>query len=138
MIVALPALAGPTPMAPPELLDLLRPKVRPDGCLPQWTDWWDDADVAPMFPDPATRALICAEQPRLPLSYYEDQVPVPTGWDDRSCGYLLFDSAYEPMAKEAARRGWQVDHLPGEHLHQIVDPDAVTTHITAIRAGWSG
>ncbi|MEU4693798.1 alpha/beta hydrolase [Actinoplanes sp. NPDC023714] len=135
---ALPATAGPTPVAPPELLDFLRPKLRPDGRLPQWTQWWDEADVAPMFPDPATRALVTAEQPRLPLSYYEEHVPVPAGWDDRPCGYLLFAPAYEPMAKEAAHRGWRVDHLPGEHLHQLVDPDAVTAHIRTMTAGWSG
>lgn len=35
---ALPSPAGPTPVAPTELLDFLRPKVA-NGRLPQWTEW---------------------------------------------------------------------------------------------------
>ena len=31
------------------------------------------------------------------------------------------------MADEARARGWPVVHIPGEHLHQIVDPPAVAT-----------
>ncbi|WP_181539296.1 hypothetical protein [Micromonospora saelicesensis] len=42
---ALTSPAGPTPVAPPELLDFLRPKVT-GGRLPQWTAWWDESDVA--------------------------------------------------------------------------------------------
>jgi len=29
------------------------------------------------------------------------------------------------MADEARARGWPVTHLPGEHLHQVVDPVGV-------------
>jgi hypothetical protein len=65
---ALPSPAGPTPVATPELLDFLRPKAS-GGRLPQWTRWWDESDVAPMFPDEQTRGAVSAEQPRLPLSY---------------------------------------------------------------------
>ena len=132
----LPARAGATPVASPEFLAFLRAKAV-DGRLPQWTQWWDDADVAPMFPDPQTRRAVSAEQPRLPLSYYEAQVPAPAGWDAAPCGYLLFGPPYEPEAEEAGRRGWDVEHVPGEHLHQIVDPDAVTARIRAMAARWS-
>src|SRR5262245_10940611 len=102
---ALPSPSGPTPVASAELLKFLRPKVT-DGRLPQWTAWWDDADIAPMFPDAQVRRVVSAEQPRLPLSYYEELVPVPVGWDGRPCGYLLFGPPYEAMAQEAAERGW--------------------------------
>jgi hypothetical protein len=132
---ALPSRAGPTPVAPPELLDFLRPKVTA-GRLPQWTAWWDESDVAPMFPDPRTRETVSAEQPRLPLSFYQELVPTPAGWDDRPCGYLLFGPPYEPMAEEASHRGWAVDHVPGEHLHQLVDPGAVTDRIVAMTRDW--
>jgi hypothetical protein len=64
---ALPARAGSTPVAPPELLAFLRP-MAVNGTLPRWTDWWDESDVAPMFPDPETRWTVVAEQPTLPLS----------------------------------------------------------------------
>lgn len=133
---ALPARVGPTPVAPPELLDFLRPKAT-GGRLPQWTTWWDEADVAPMFPDTRTREAVSAEQPRLPLGYYEEVVPTPAGWDDRPCGYLLFGPPYEPIADDAQERGWVVEHIPGRHLHQLVEPDAVADRIVTMTRGWS-
>ena len=132
---ALPARTGPTPVAPPELLDFLRPKVT-GGRLPPWTQWWDETDIAPMFPDPQTRRAVSAEQPRLPLRYYEEQVPVPDGWDTAPCGYLLFGPPYDQAAQDARERGWAVDHVPGHHLHQLVAPDAVAASIIAMSAGW--
>lgn len=111
------------------------------GRLPPWTDWWDEADVAALFPDPETRAAVTAEQPQLPLSYYEQTVPVPPGWDTHPCGYLLFGPPYDEVAADARRRGWLVEELPGQHLHEIVDPDAVADrlirmaqHLAATRA----
>ena len=132
---ALPAPSGPTPVATADHLDFLRSKVD-GGRLPPWTEWWDEADVAAMFPDAGTRAAVSAEQPRLPLSYYEERVPVPAGWDRRPCGYLLFGPPYEPVAEDAARRGWAVRHVPGRHLHQLVDPGTVTTTILAMTRDW--
>jgi hypothetical protein len=132
---ALPSRSGPTPVAPPELLGFLRRKVT-GGRLPQWTAWWDEADIAPMFPDPQTRVSVSTEQPRLPLSYYEQHVPVSEGWDKRSCGYLLFSPPYEEAAQDARERGWDVDQVPGRHLHQLVDPETVTGRITAMSERW--
>ena len=131
----LPALAGPTPTASPEWLDHLRTKAV-DGRLPQWTTWWDEDDVAALFPDPRTRSAVSAEQPRLPLSYYEQQIPVPAGWDDRPCGYLLFGPPYDRTADDARERGWDVDHVPGGHLHQIVDPETVAARVAAMVERW--
>src|SRR6266516_2916758 len=121
----IPVPDGRTPMVGEEFLPFLRGLAGPDGRLPQWTDWWDEEDVAPMFADQETREVITAEQPRLPLAYYQEQVPVPTGWDDHPCAYVQFSRAYDAPAAEARRRGWDVRLLPGEHLHQVVDPDAV-------------
>jgi hypothetical protein len=105
----------------------------PDGRLPQWTDWWQEKDVAAMFPDDERlRAAVTAEQPRLPLSYYTEQVPAPDGWAGHRCGYLVFSEAYTHEADEAGRRGWTVRSLPGEHLHQIVDPAGVAAALTGI------
>lgn len=118
---ALPARVGPTPVAAPEFLEFLRP-MAVNGRLPRWTDWWDETDIAPLFPDPAVRQKVIEEQPTLPLSYYEQSIPVADGWDDHPCSYVLFGSPYEDVAAEARERGWRVAHLPGAHLHQIVDP----------------
>lgn len=128
---ALPAREGPTPVAPPDLLEFLHGKTV-NGILPRWTDWWDEADIAPMFPDPASRRTVVDEQPRLPLAYYEQRIPVPAGWDDHPCAYLLFGPPYEAEAAEAKGRGWRTAHLPGEHLHQIVDPEATTRHLVEL------
>jgi hypothetical protein len=129
----LPPREGVTAAATPGRLDSLR-AMATDGRLPPWTTWWDD--VTPLFGDAATMAAVEAEQPRLPFSYYEQQIPVPAGWDDRPCGYLLFGPPYDDMAREARGRGWDVEHIPGRHLHQLVDPGAVAARLTAMTDRW--
>jgi hypothetical protein len=126
-----PAAPGPTPAASPERLSFLRAKAT-EGRLPQWTTWWGEDEVALLFPDEQTRLKVSAEQPRLPLSYYEQQIPVPDGWDNRPSGYLLFGPPYDHMAQDARERGWDVEHVPGQHLHQLIDPDTVTARIAAM------
>ncbi|WP_203710444.1 alpha/beta hydrolase [Asanoa siamensis] len=117
---------GATPAVAPALLEVVRHKAE-DGHLPPWSQWWDPADIAPMFPDAETMRRIAAEEPRLPLSFFEQSIPVPAGWDDRLCGYLGFgrDDTDDDKASDARARGWRTEHLRGRHLHQLVDPDAV-------------
>jgi len=81
--------------------------------------------------------VVSAEVPRLPIAYFEETSPVPPGWDLRPCGYLRFSEAYVAEAEEATRRGWVVEHLPGRHLHQLVDPDAVAERIVAMTGSWA-
>jgi pimeloyl-ACP methyl ester carboxylesterase len=128
---ALPPAAGAAPVAPPKLLALLRDQAS-GGLLPRWTDWWDEEQVAPLFPNQPTRQAVTEEQPRLPLSYYEAWVPVPPGWEARPCAYLLSGPPYDELAAEARSRGWIVQQLPGGHLHQLVDPDGVARSLLAI------
>ncbi|MET9844793.1 hypothetical protein [Streptomyces ossamyceticus] len=128
---ALPARIGPTPVASPELLEFLRP-MAVNGRLPRWTDWWDEADIAPMFSDPVVRQTVVEEQPTLPLSYYEQHIPAPDGWDDHPCSYLLFGPPYDDFAAEARDRGWRVAHLPGAHLHEIIDPAGTARHLVEL------
>lgn len=136
---ALPAQGGETPVASDDQLDVLRSLADADGVLPRWTAWWDDADVAAMFPDPITRKAVSDEQPRLPLSYYKQRIPAPRGWDDGPVLYVEFSSPYATIAAEAHRRGYAVQRLPGEHLHQIVAPAAVAALLlAATTSGSSG
>ncbi|WP_432994053.1 alpha/beta fold hydrolase [Dactylosporangium sp. CA-233914] len=128
---ALPARSGPTRPATDERLAVLRGMAE-DGILPQWTEWWDPAGLPALFPDPETWRAVSAEQPRLPLSYYEQPVPNPPGWERLPCGYIRFSPAYEKVAAEARDRGWPVIHIPGAHLHQLVDPDAVAGAIVSL------
>jgi hypothetical protein len=129
-----PAREGETPLAPESFLPFLRGLAGPDGRLPQWTDWWDEADVAPMFPSPQAREAVSREQPRLPLAYYCERVPVPAGWDKCRCCYLRFSEPYRDQEAEARGRGWPVEVVPGEHLHEIVDPAAVTGALLRLAA----
>jgi hypothetical protein len=122
---SLPAREGPTDAVAPALLEIVRQKAE-DGLLPPWSQWWDEADIAPLFPDVDVMRLVCDEQPRLPLSFFEQHIPAPAGWDDRPCGYLMFGTGGDDnKAADARERGWQVEHMSGLHLHQLVDPDAV-------------
>jgi hypothetical protein len=107
-------------------LPFLHDLAGPEGVLPRWTDWWDEEDVVAMLPDPAVRIRVAAEQPRLPLDYYTQPIPVPAGWDTVRCSFLWYGPPYDAVAEEAARRGWPVTRVPGMHLHQIVDPEGVT------------
>jgi hypothetical protein len=96
-----------------------------NGLLPRWTDWWADEDVAPMFPDAQTKRRVTDEQPYLPLSYYEQKIPIEPGWSKTPSGYLLFSAPYAEVAEQARGRGWPVLQVPGEHLHMVVEPDRV-------------
>ena len=134
---SVPPVRGSAPVAEGDFLPFLRRLADENGVLPQWTSWWDDQDVAPMLPDPRVRRIITEEQPRLPLDYYLDDIPVPAGWDAGPCGYVLFSQAYESQAAEARRRGWPVRTVPGEHLHQVVDPAGVTRALLELAAPWA-
>jgi pimeloyl-ACP methyl ester carboxylesterase len=122
--------SGQIAVAEPEMLTFLQP-LAVDGVLPPWTRWWPEDDVAVMFPDEETRAAFQAEEPRLPLSYYQQQIPIPPGWDDRPGAFLRFGPAYDEMAAEATKRGWPVATLAGEHLHQLVDPAGVASQLVS-------
>ena len=103
-----------------------------NGLLPPWTSWWDEADVAALFPDAETRARVELEQQRAPLSYFEGVLPVPQGWDERPGAYLAFGDTYAAERAEAARRGWPVSTLPAGHLHMLIDPKRIATELVAL------
>jgi len=127
-----PASGGRAPLAPPAVLGLLARLADDNGLLPPWSRWWDEADVAPLFPTTAVREQIEREQQRLPLSYFSESLPVPSGWDDKPGAYLAFGDTYALDRSEAAARGWPVTTLSGKHLHMLVDPQQVATEIDAL------
>lgn len=135
----LPPVDGHISLAPPALLDLLREKADGDGMLPVWTDWWTEADMAGIFPDPQTRRRVEREQQRLPLSYFEETLPVPPGWDEHPAAYLAFGETYAAERHEAVRRQMPVTTLRGGHLHLLHDPGEVATALIALisRLGFS-
>ena len=129
----LPPKDGEVLLAPPELFANLADKADTDGLLPPWTSWWDEANVAELFPDPELRARVEREQPRLPLSYFSAQLPVPLGWDTGLAGaYLAFGDTYAEDRELAAVRGWPTATMSGSHLHMLGDPTAVTRELQAL------
>jgi hypothetical protein len=122
---SIPEPEGPAaPVAPAEFLGDLR-GMAVDGVLPRWSDWWPAEDLSALYPDSETRALVGAEEPNLPLVFYEETVPIPSSWAERPCAYLLFSAGYEAEAQRARDYGWPLRAVRGEHLHMLVDPHGV-------------
>jgi len=67
---SLPPAEGEAAMVPAEFVPFLRAKAV-DGILPRWSDWWEEEEVASLYPDQKTRSALTADEPRLPLAYYE-------------------------------------------------------------------
>lgn len=121
----LPPRTGQIPLAPPEFLDFLRARADATGLLPVWTQWWEEDEVAALFPDAQTRQQVESEQTRLPLSYFKDRLPVPDGWDERPAAYLAFGDTYSREREDAERRHWPVTTMAGGHLHLLAEPTQV-------------
>ena len=128
----LPPPSGRIPLAQPAFLDVLRKKADDDGLLPPWTRWWDEADIATLFPTAESRAGVEREQQRLPLSYFQGALAVPRGWDERPGAYLAFGDTYTAERDDAAQRGWPVRTLPAGHLHQLNHPGQVADALVAL------
>jgi pimeloyl-ACP methyl ester carboxylesterase len=126
------ALPGAGYVSTREFLDAL---VGPDGSLPPWTSWWDHADVDALFPDAEVRARVEAEQRRMPRAYWDHPPPAATGWERRTpCAYIWFGVPYDIAAEQASARGWPTRHVPGNHLHMLVDPNAVASAVLDLAA----
>ncbi len=121
-----PASTGETPQAPPSLLAHLR-TLAVNGILPPWSTWWGEEAMRELVPDQAARAALERELPSLPLSYFEQSVPSPAGWDRVPCAYLLLSDAYRDAASDARAREWRVEEIAGaQHLHLVVAPATLT------------
>lgn len=124
--------AGTTALAPRPFLDFLSGLVDADGMLPPWTQWWDGVDH--LFPDAAVRERVEAEQPRLPLAYFTERLPVPVDWAQRPSAYLAFGDTYAAETDFATTRGWPVATMPGDHLHPLHSPVVVATEVLRLAA----
>lgn len=124
---ALPATAVATPLAPAAMQGFLRNLAGTDGLLPPWTEWWAPEDLAPLFPDAASRKAVAAEQHRLALSYFTSTIEPPAGWTVRTAAYLAFGDTYRTEREQAERWGWRGHTMPGGHLHQLIYPDSVAS-----------
>jgi hypothetical protein len=126
-----PPESGEAPLAPPEFLEFLR-GLAAGGRLPPWSEWFGRDAMAELVPDDDIRAVVLAELPALPLSFFEDRAPVPAGWTASRCGYVLLSEAYAEQAAKAEANGWPVVRLAGGHLDIVTRPEAVTEAIVAV------
>ncbi|MET0932731.1 MAG: hypothetical protein ABWX56_03390 [Mycetocola sp.] len=126
---ALPPMSGSAPLAAPPLYRMLSGLADASGVLPRWTEWWEETDLAGLFPDTETRARVAAEQVRLPLSYFADRIPIAPGWTRRPSAYLAFGDTYARERGTAARNGWPVRTLTGGHLLMLTRPEPVASAV---------
>ena len=103
-----------------------------DGILLKWLDWWPSETVEKLLPHLDDRTTVAADMPRLPRSFYEEQVPVPPSWSVRRCGYLKLSGAYEEQFAEAAARHWPRVELDGTHLSIYTEPETVLDGIESL------
>ncbi|MEX2160048.1 MAG: alpha/beta hydrolase [Dehalococcoidia bacterium] len=96
-----------------------------DGMIPGV--WRDEALLRAVgIEDASLRRRFIAEVPDVELAVYEEPLPVPVGWPDARCAYVLFSPPYEADARRASTCGWAFRELPGGHFHMLVDPTAVS------------
>jgi hypothetical protein len=124
---ALPSESGSTLLAPPALYRMLAGLADADGLLPPWTRWWNDSELADLFPDAATATTVAAEQVRLPLSYFAERMPLTARWMQLPSAYLAFGDTYRRERHVAADHGWPVRTLPGAHLLMLTEPATVAS-----------
>jgi hypothetical protein len=111
--------------APPDLAAQLRERADPQGWLPPWSQWWGDAELATLLPDPAVRQRFAAGCPRLPVALFEEVHPPAPGWPVAPGGYLQLSEAYEGEAAKARDLGWPVHQQLSHHLALLTEPSQV-------------
>ena len=111
-------------LVPDEFLVQLR-ELATDGWLPKWSEWFGPDAMTSLVPDAKLREAIVAEIPRLPLSYFEQQVPMPDDWARLPCAYVRLSEAYRRDADEARSRGWPTVDLNGAHLDIATRPSEI-------------
>lgn len=118
---------------PPGMAALLDDKTI-DGVLLKWLDWWPPDAVKEVLPRIEDRGAFAADMPRLPRSFYDEEVAVPQSWSSRQCGYLKLSDAYEDEFDEAAARRWPRAELDETHLSIYTEPEAVLSGIESLVA----
>lgn len=106
--------------------------VDADGRLPPWHTWWGPDGMAWLVPDEDRRRRVTADTPRLPRSYFDEDIVAPAGWDHEAGGFVLLSELYRPFASTAVDNGWPVVEVLGTHLELVNDPEAVARAIVRL------
>jgi hypothetical protein len=131
MDAALPPVTGSATLVPTAFREFLADLAGEAGVLPPWTQWWRREDLASVVPG-ADLAEIDRRCPRLPLSYFDFEITVPSGWVSASNAYLAFGDTYDEEFDLVVGRGWPHARIEGGHLHFLHDPDAVAARILTL------
>jgi hypothetical protein len=129
----LPPSGGVAQLVAAEFIDNLR-ALATDDLLPPWSTWFGQTAMRELVPDPARRAEVEADMPRMPLSSLLAPVPIPERWQRYPCAYVLLSTQpYAASAAEARARGWPLAEIPdGKHLDAVRRPTAVTDALLAV------
>ena len=100
------------------------------GRFPNWTR----ADLQEIVPDPALAERLAADQRPRALPFWDEPIPVFSGWPDAPGAYLLFTETYRRAAEQARAWGWPVRELPAAHFHMLVEPEAVADAMLELAA----
>ncbi len=122
---------------PPELTSLLDSKTHND-VLEVWFDWWPEGAIEKLVPDDGLLDALRFESPRLTREFYDETVPMPSGWADWPCGYIHLSEAYDQEAVEARQRGWPMVSLNENHLSIVTKPEVVVDAISTIASSMLG
>ena len=100
------------------------------GRFPNWTR----ADLDEIVPDPALAERLAADQRPRALPFWDEPIPVFSGWPDAPGAYLLFTGTYRRAAEQARAWGWPVRELPAAHFHMLAEPEAVAEALLELAA----
>lgn len=103
-----------------------------DGLLRPWLAWWPLEVVSELLPEASDRDELAADMPRLPRSFYEIDVDVPSGWSDGACAYLRLSAGYDAELADAVARHWPTATLDSTHLGMHTNPDRVLAEIVGL------
>jgi pimeloyl-ACP methyl ester carboxylesterase len=114
----------------PEQVESFRQLLDAGGLYPTW----DDEMLHPLIPDRELRHQVLNELHPRSKRYFEDPLPVFSGWPDAPCYYLQLSSAYDVPAAQARQAGWAGTEIKGGHFHMLVEPAVVTAAILHLLA----
>lgn len=119
-----------------DFLPVLRELASDDGMLPRWSTWFGPGVVAALVPDGERRAAVLADEPTVPLAYYESSLVVPDGWCGGPNVYLMLSDAYAEDADRAESLGWRTMRRSagGGHLGIVTDDAAVADDVLLLSA----
>jgi pimeloyl-ACP methyl ester carboxylesterase len=110
--------------APPGLERQLRDLAN-DGVLPPYHEWFPPGTLAELVPDAARRNRLIAENPRLPVAYFDEPAPGARFTDPVVCAFVRLGAPFDAAADKAERLGWWVARRDWDHLRMLSDPDGV-------------